>query len=107
MSEAPRTRDAAPPALAPRRVRRILGALLMALGAMALLWSVLQLSSAGFGTRPTASFAQRRGYDQVKREVHEVFPEALLRALVGLALAGGGRLLLKSPGAGGPPSQVG
>lgn len=74
--------------------RHIIGWVLVVVGAIALLWSVLQLSSAGFGTSPVGSFAQRRSYDRVKREVHEVFPEALMRALLGLSLVAGGRYLI-------------
>lgn len=90
----------------PRRYgsRRILGATLIGLGAVLLLWSVLSVSSAGFGTRPTASFAQRRAYDQVKRDVHEVFPFALVRALCGLALLAGGVRLWSAPGRSGSAS---
>jgi hypothetical protein len=76
--------------------RRGVGVALMLVGAVALLWSVLQLSSAGFGTSPTPSFAQRRSYDRIKSEVHQVFPEALVRALLGFALlVAGNRLLTK------------
>ncbi len=78
--------------------RRALATALMVLGAVLVLWSVLALSSAGFGTRPTASFAQRRGYDQVKRDVHAAFPLALLRALAGLALIAGGARLRRPDG---------
>lgn len=79
-----------------RSARRALSTALMVLGAVLVLWSVLALSSAGFGSRPTASFAQRRGYDQVKREVHAAFPMALVRALAGLALIAGGNRLRRA-----------
>ena len=78
--------------------RRVLATALIVLGAGLVLWSVLAVSSAGFGSRPTPSFAQRRGYDQVKRDVHAVFPMALLRALAGLALITGGARLRRPPG---------
>jgi hypothetical protein len=71
---------------------------LIATGLLVIVVAVLFVleTANGPGAGPR-SFAQRRGYDQVKVEVHRVFPFALLGALGGLALAlYGGRLLRSS-----------
>jgi hypothetical protein len=93
----PASQEQGPASSPGRRRRAILGLVLVAVGLAGLLWGVLQITSAGFGTQPTASFAERRGYDQVKRDVHEVFPFALLRSLAGLVLLLGGLRLLQPP----------
>lgn len=75
--------------------RRRLGLALVAGGILVIVASVLFVleSANGPGSGPT-SFAARRGYDQVKAEVHRVFPYALLTGLAGLGLAlYGGRVL--------------
>lgn len=70
-----------------------LGWIVTGLGMLVLLWAVLHLSAAGYGSRPRDSFANRRPYNQVKSEVHEAFPGAILRALAaGLLLWFGARL---------------
>jgi len=75
--------------------RRRLGIALIVGGILVIVASVIFVleSANGPGGGPT-SFATRRGYDQVKVEVHRVFPYALLVGLAGLGLAlYGGRLL--------------
>lgn len=75
--------------------RRRLGIALVAGGILVIVASVLFVLeyANGPGSGPT-TFAARRSYDQVKVEVHRVFPYALLAALAGLGLAlYGGRLL--------------
>jgi hypothetical protein len=68
--------------------RRRLGAGLIGGGILIIAVSVivvLEIAN-GPGTGPK-SFAQRRGYDQVKQDVHRSFPIALLGGLLGLAIA--------------------
>jgi len=75
--------------------RRRLGYGLVAAGVLVIVVAVLYVLEAadGPGAAPT-QFAQRRSYDQVKVEVHRVFPLAFLVALGGLGLAlYGGRFL--------------
>ena len=77
----------------PRRAR--LGYGLIAAGLLVIVGAVLYVLEAanGPGAGPT-TFAQRRSYDQVKVEVHRVFPLAFLVGLGGLGLAlWGGRFL--------------
>jgi hypothetical protein len=80
------------PAAPPRRslgIALVVGGILVIVGAVLF---VLE-SANGPGGGPT-SFAARRSYNQVKVEVHRVFPYALLVGLAGLGLAlYGGRLL--------------
>ncbi|MFT5048671.1 MAG: hypothetical protein ACI8QZ_000058 [Chlamydiales bacterium] len=66
--------------------RSRLGWSMMAFGGVLLLWAVLGLASAGYGSRPTRDFAARRSYNMVKRDVHTAFPTALMRAAAGLSL---------------------
>ncbi len=87
----------APPPSPAQQRRVLLGLLLVVLGIAGLLWGVLQISSAGFGTQPMTSIEERRGYDQIKTKVHEVFPYALMRSLAGLALLLVGLRLLQAP----------
>lgn len=47
--------------------------------------AVLEVAN-GPGTGPK-TFAQRRGYDQVKQDVHRSFPIAVLGGLLGLGIA--------------------
>lgn len=47
--------------------------------------TVLEIAN-GPGTGPK-TFAQSRGYDQVKRDIHRSFPIALLGGLLGLGIA--------------------
>ena len=75
--------------------RALVGRGLCVLGLALIVWGVLSVTSSAFGTRPTPSFAERRGYDQVKEAVHESFPYGLLRAVVGLALVVGGAHLAR------------
>ena len=79
-------------AVAPRRrlgIALVVGGILVIVGAVLF---VLE-SANGPGAGPT-TFATRRSYDQVKVEVHRVFPYALLVGLAGLGIAlYGGRLL--------------
>jgi hypothetical protein len=66
---------------------------LSVLGGLLVLWGVLHLTSAGYGTDPHRGFAERRPYNEVKRSVHAAVPGALLRAAAGgLAIAVGARL---------------
>ena len=64
-----------------------LGWSMTALGLAMILACVLWVSSAGYGTRVLRSFAERRSYDTVKRDVHAVMPYALPLGLAGLGLA--------------------
>ncbi len=76
--------------------RRHTGYALIAIGLLtivaAVLW-VLEVAN-GPGTGPK-SFAARRGYDQVKESVHEVFPLAFAVGLAGLGLAVLGKRLVR------------
>jgi hypothetical protein len=68
--------------------RRQLGIVLLVLGLFTIVASVLAVLEIanGPGTGPK-SFAERRGYDQVKVDVQRSFPIALVVALGGLGLA--------------------
>lgn len=86
-------------ARAPRSRR--LGYGLVAAGLFVIVAAVLYVLEAanGPGSGPH-TFAERRSYDQVKVEVHRVFPLAFLVGLGGLALAlYGGRVLRETEGA--------
>lgn len=81
---------------APRPHRR-LGVGLMVVGGALLVWAILTISSAGYGTSVRSEFSNRRPYDQIKAEVHRAVPKALLRALLGgLLVFQGRRLFLRS-----------
>jgi len=60
---------------------------LSALGVAVIVWAVLGVASAAYGSRPKYHAGERRSYDMVKREVHRTFPLALAKALCGLGLA--------------------
>ena len=64
-----------------RRTR--LGWVLSAIGAALILAAVLELTSAGYGTHVLRTFAERRSYDMVKRDVHRAFPRAAVTAALG------------------------
>ena len=66
--------------------RSQVGVLLMAVGALGILWGVIELSGAGYGTDVRRDFAQRRSYNMVKRDVHEALPWAAAKALGGLGV---------------------
>ena len=66
---------------------------LMAAGVILILWATLGLASAGYGSRPTRSFAERRSYNRVKTDVRHAFPFAVLRGLGGLVLLTAGARL--------------
>jgi hypothetical protein len=79
--------------------RRQLGIALLVLGLFTIVASVvavLEIAN-GPGTGPK-SFAERRGYDQVKVDVHRVFPIAFVVALGGLGFAILGARLAKRDG---------
>jgi hypothetical protein len=79
--------------------RRRLGIVLVVSGLLTIVIAVVVVleHANGPGTGPKA-FAERRGYDQVKVEVHRVFPYALLAGLAGLGLAmAGSRLARREP----------
>jgi len=57
----------------------------MAVGLAGVLWGVFHVL--GATSQAGRTFAERRGYNEVKMAVHERFPGALLRAFGGLALA--------------------
>ena len=63
------------------------GLALIALGLIGILWGVLHVLEAanGPGWGPT-SFEDRRGYDQVKVDVHAALPGGLVRSFAGLGL---------------------
>ena len=48
------------------------GWVLLGIGLATILWAVLRVANAGYGTNPRRSFAERRSYDMVKRDVHRV-----------------------------------
>jgi ABC-type Fe3+ transport system permease subunit len=76
--------------------RRRVGIALVVLGLLTIVTSVivvLEIAN-GPGTGPKA-FAERRGYDQVKTDVHRSFPLALVAGLGGLALAMAGARLAR------------
>lgn len=77
-------------------LRRRLGIALVVLGLVTIVGSVLVVLEIanGPGTGPKA-FAQRRGYDQVKVDVHRSFPIALLVGVAGLALTMAGARLAR------------
>ncbi len=79
--------------------RRKLGTALIVLGLGTILGAVLWVLEVanGPGTGPK-TFAQRRGYDQVKKSVHQTFPLAFPIGLGGLALTMlGARLARQRP----------
>ncbi len=59
---------------------------LVVVGAGCVLWAVLHLTTAGYGTDPHREFAQRRSYNMVKRDVHAAFLGGLTRASAGALL---------------------
>lgn len=76
--------------------RRRLGITLVVLGLVTIVTAVivvLEIAN-GPGTGPKA-FAQRRGYDQVKADVHRSFPLALVVGLAGLGLSMAGARLAR------------
>ena len=78
---------------APSTARRRAGFALIAVGIVCILWGVFHVLNAT--SHAGRSFAQRRGYNEVKVTVHEQFPGGLLRALGGLTLAVLGNRLLR------------
>ena len=62
------------------------GWVLTALGLVVILWAVLRVTSAAYGTSPRHKFAERRSYDQIKVALHAVFPGAFAQGLAGLGL---------------------
>lgn len=80
--------------------RRRLGIALVVLGLVTIVGAVLAVLEIanGPGTGPK-TFAQRRGYDQVKADVHRSFPLALVVGLGGLGLSmAGARLARRDQG---------
>ena len=69
----------------PRHARRW-GWALSAIGLAVILWAVLRVTSAAYGTSVRHEVAERRSYDQIKVDVHAVFPWALAQGLLGLGL---------------------
>ena len=76
--------------------RRRLGIALIVLGLVTIVGAVIAVLEIanGPGTGPKA-FAQRRSYDQVKVEVHRVFPLAFVVGVCGLGLAMAGARLAR------------
>jgi hypothetical protein len=73
--------------------RSVAGWIVTGAGIVVVLYAVILLTSAGYGTRVLHDFAERRSYDMVKRDVHRAFPRALLTAVCGGVLVWvGGRL---------------
>jgi hypothetical protein len=81
--------------------RRRLGQILIGVGLVTIVVSVLAVLEIanGPGTGPK-SFAQSRGYDQVKRDVQRSFPYGLLGGLAGLGLTMAGARLVQRREAG-------
>jgi len=67
-----------------RRVR--LSYVLQGLGLILLIWGVLSVANAGYGTRPVQNFSERRSYNMVKTSVHEALPNGLFKATAGFLL---------------------
>jgi hypothetical protein len=72
---------------------------MIALGIAGIVWGVLHVSSAAYGTR-ARSVEERRSYDQIKQSVHASYLGGLARGLAGLALAAGGERLRRRRGRG-------
>jgi hypothetical protein len=66
--------------------RERLGWIVTAVGLIVIVSSVLWVSSAGYGVRARHDFAERRSYNMVKRDVHEVLPRAIVQGLAGLGV---------------------
>ena len=66
--------------------RRRLGALLIVLGLLGILWGVAHILGAA-GAPEQRDFAHRQTYDEVKPLVHGAMFGGMLRGLAGLALA--------------------
>ena len=64
--------------------RRFLGAVLVGLGCVFCLIAVITLANAGYGSRPTREFRERRSYNMVKTDVYRAFPRFVLQAGTGL-----------------------
>ena len=74
-----------------------LGALLIALGIVGILWGVFHILDATQGSDRT----RRSTYDEVKPRLQQAFPGGLVRSLAGLGIAMiGGRVLAKGRGTG-------
>ena len=82
--------------LPPSPRRRRLGIALLVFGLLVIVGAVLTVLEIanGPGTGPK-TFAQSRGYDQVKRDVQRSFPLAFLVGLGGLGLAMWGARIAK------------
>ena len=74
-----------PPQARPPRGRRIAGAVLIALGLLAILLGVFHVLNA-IGGYESHDFAHRKRDYEVRTIVHERFPGAALRGLAGLGL---------------------
>ena len=74
--------------------KRTLGRVLIAARIVVIVVDVLWMVEVGNGPgRGPTTFAKRRGYDQVKEAMHEVYPIGFVIGLAGLGLAlVGGRL---------------
>ncbi len=68
------------------RPRRTVGAILIALGLVGILWGVFHILSA-VSDYESKDFAHRKRDYEVRKTVHERYPGALYRALAGLGLA--------------------
>jgi hypothetical protein len=77
--------------------RQRAGLALILLGLLCIVWGVLHVVEAangpGLGPR---RFEERRGYDQVKADLHASFFGGMLRAGLGCALIAGGGWLRRS-----------
>jgi len=70
--------------LAARLTKR--GWVLTGIGLVVIVWAVLRVTSAAYGTSPKTNFAERQSYDMIKPRVHEAFPMAFVQGLAGVAL---------------------
>ena len=69
-----------------RRARRKRGHWLVGAAIALFAISALMMANAGYGSNPHRTFAQRRAYDTVRRDVRKALPKVLTVGLVGLLL---------------------
>ena len=70
--------------------RKRLGFVLVGLGLVVIVATVIWVLEVANGPGQPRSFAERRSYNQTKVAIHEIFPQAMGVALVGLGIAWAG-----------------